>query len=106
MKLTTTIDGRTVELQEDGYADLDRDDYRTADGQRFTEADAARLSQEMSRRGSLGGRPALDPGSPSIQVGVRVSAAMKRRLEASARARGVPESAILREALNAYLSAS
>ncbi|WP_265443732.1 hypothetical protein [Flexivirga meconopsidis] len=87
-----------------GNADLEAEDYRAPTGVRVTEkvADAA---VEKALRSGRAGRPSLSrPGKVSPTVNARVSVATKRELQRLAKERGVKESVLVREAVEAVVS--
>ncbi|MDO5067948.1 MAG: ribbon-helix-helix domain-containing protein [Propionibacteriaceae bacterium] len=87
--------------------DLDDADIRVA-GERLTEARAEQLAREIAaRHGRLGGRPPLpEHERASVQKAVRLTPAQAKRLADAANSRGVPESELLRKALDAYLASA
>ncbi|NYI71518.1 hypothetical protein GGQ54_002078 [Naumannella cuiyingiana] len=87
-----------------GDVDLDTEDYTYA-GQPLTEARAAEVGEAAIDRARRG-RPSLTGGRVhSPQVAFRVPQPIKDRLAQAARDEHRTEAAIMRDALEAYLSA-
>ena len=107
--MNTTINlGALGGIVETTVEDVNLDEEEIyLDGERLTEARARSLAVEIGRRfGSRGGRPALTPGAPSRQKAVRLSVDQADQLARAASERGVRESDVIRDALDAYLAAS
>jgi hypothetical protein len=97
--------GQFAEIESVEDIDLDQEPVYIG-GKRFTEADVERLSQEiLSRRGALGGRPPISDEGVS-RIGARVPTPLRNALRDYAKNHNVKESAVVRDALAAYLYAA
>ncbi|RRD04407.1 hypothetical protein EII34_10100 [Arachnia propionica] len=96
-----------VTVTESDIEEIDLDESTVqVDGVRLTEARAAQLAREISvRHGRRGGRPSLpEHERASVQKALRLTPEQAQRLAAAASSRGVSESELLRNALDAYLA--
>jgi hypothetical protein len=88
-----------------GDIDLDVEEVHLADGTRLTEKKAEELGRRLSEAAARRrGRPSLsgsDRHSPHVSA--RVPEDVRARLQARAEAEGKPVSAVIREAIEAYV---
>lgn len=95
--------GRSVEVTSVEDVDLDTAEFHVG-GKRLTEADTREVARQIGRKhGRSGGRPSLGEGK-SPQISARVPARTKKRLAKVAKAQGVREGALVRQAIEEYLS--
>lgn len=94
---------RTYVLGPD--VDLDSEVVLLPGGERLTNEVVHRIVDEV--HAAMAGRPSLTaPGTRSPEVKARVPQSTKERLDAIAAKRGTTPSAIIREALDAYLKSA
>ncbi|MDO5672390.1 MAG: ribbon-helix-helix domain-containing protein [Actinomycetaceae bacterium] len=93
-----------VEITSIEDINLDEADF-IVDGKPFTEAAAEALALEISRRhGRKGGRPPKNPTERASHTkAVRLTDSQAHRLQNAAAEQGLPESEIIRQALDQYL---
>lgn len=98
-------DGEVIEaIERPGYIDLDKEVILRADRTRYTSADAeADVEYILDKLGR--GKPSLSGRGKSPQIGVRLPVDLRERLAQRAVHEGRRESELVRDALEAYLSA-
>jgi hypothetical protein len=95
-------------IKDEGYVDLDKEVVLRKDGTRLTEAEAEKLGRKIADRAhakrAKAGRPSLS-GKPakSPQLGVRVPAATRAKLERRAAREGKNVSDVVRDAIERYI---
>jgi hypothetical protein len=84
--------------------DLKKEVFLLNNGERLTEAKARQIAKDVLKQ--VHGRPSLTgPKKVSPEVKARVPEKLKKKLDREAKRQGVTPSAIIRDALESYLSA-
>ena len=87
--------------------DFDKEVFLDQNGVRYTNARIDAMVKEIEEHGPYVGRPSLTaPTVHSPEIKARVPAPLKEKLEAAAQARGETPSALIRQAVEEFLSKS
>ena len=87
--------------------DFDKEVFLDQNGVRYTNARIDAMVKEIEEHGPYVGRPSLTaPNVHSPEIKARVPAPLKEKLEATAQARGETPSALIRQAVEEFLSKS